>query len=109
MTFVECLKALGTQYEKLNFDDGVLVTNWREALSGLHVYAVDRAIREWISTQKWAPTPAEIRKRALEFETPDATGDQPLPQDAPGFWVFTRDRAKNVSGWQRVTPAEVVG
>ena len=109
MTFTDCLTMLQTQYERLDFSNEVLVAVWRDALAGLHVYAVGQAIREWIRTQKWAPTPAEIRKRALELETPDATGDQPLPQDAPGFWVFTRDRAKDLSGWQRVTPAEVVG
>jgi hypothetical protein len=108
MTFSDCLTMFGTQY-KMDFDNEVLVNVWRDALRGLQVYAVAQAAREWIATQKWAPTPSEIRKRALELETPDATGDQPLPPDAPGFWVFTRDRAKNVSGWQRVTPAEVVG
>lgn len=106
MTFGDCLKVLGTQYDKLNFDDEALVTNWREALRGLQVYAVDRAVREWIRSQKWPPTPAEIRKLALELETPDATGDQPLPKDAPGFWVATFGECW---GWQRVKAEEVVG
>jgi hypothetical protein len=106
MTFTDCLTTLQTQYERLDFSNEILVSIWREALAGIQVYAVGQAIREWIRTQKWPPTPSEIRKRAIELETPDATGDQPLPPDAPGFWVATLGETW---GWQRVTPAEVVG
>ena len=106
MTFTECLQTLQTQYERLDFTNEVLVANWRDALAGLHLYAVAQAIREWIRTQKWAPTPSEIRALALAYDTPDVTGDQALPPDAPGFWVATFGETW---GWQRVTPAEVVG
>jgi hypothetical protein len=106
MTFSECLQTLQTQYERLDFSNELLVANWREALSGLQVYAVGQATREWIRTQKWAPTPSELRALALGYETPDATGDQPLPREAPGFWVATFGLTW---GWQRVKAEEVVG
>ncbi len=106
MTFIESLTMLQTQYNKLDFCSELLVAIWRDALRGLHLYAVDRAVREWIKTQKWAPAPSEIRALALQYEVPDATGDQPLPPDAPGFWVATFGKTW---GWQRDTPAEGVG
>lgn len=106
MQALQITKYLSEAYPKDAWSEERFVL-WADAIGDLNFLAVQSAARQWVLTEKWPPTVAEIRDlahsfaadyqpRALQLCPPWESTDPPITEE---------QRAKNVERIQAMTAA----